>query len=236
MKSRRWGWYVLGGLALSLALAGSGQAQIVQVLSTGDAGTDAAIQATLQGFGFAVTIGPQYTAFDGSTLTGYDAVVLAPSYNYSAGDMPAAGQTALKNFVRAGNGLITAEWTVWKEGARGELAILGDAIPVMPSTFFRGTGTATYAVATPDDTLNFGVSAIFSFAADTFLGAETNFVPKAGATIFYGSDYPGAGVIGWNFGLGRVISFSTIMGPMEIADPNYSTLVGNAVAWSTTPH
>jgi hypothetical protein len=77
----------------------------------------------------------------------------------------------------------------------------------------------------------------FTFVADSISGVETRFVPKAGATTYYTSDYTsgGDGVIGWAFGTGRAISFSTVLGPLELGDLNYRQLLGNAVTWSTTP-
>jgi len=103
---------------------------------------------------------------------------------------------------------------------------------------YRGVGTVTYSVDTPDDILNAGVDPAFTFAADDIGGGvETNFAAKDGATVFYDSDYQAvaAGVIGWSFGMGRVISLSTVMGSMELADPNYSHLLSNAVTWTVTP-
>ena len=51
--------------------------------------------------------------------------------------------------------------------------------------------------------------------------------------MYYGSNYggtpPGDGVIGWNYGSGRVLSLSTLAGQMELGDPNYGRLFGNGV-------
>jgi hypothetical protein len=38
--------------------------------------------------------------------------------------------------------------------------------------------------------------------------------------------------VGWRFGSGRVIQFSTVLGTQELADPAYGRLVANAVSWS----
>lgn len=225
----------VGAILLCLAFAGNGQAQVVQLLSTGNADADTAIQSTLQGFGYTVDIGPQYPIFDGSTLPGYDVVILVPSYNQAAGDMPAAGQSALKDFVTAGHGLVTGEWTVWKRGAALQFMTLNDAIPAVGSGFTFNS-SIIYSQMTPDDVLNAGVDPMFTFPADSVGGTETLFSAKAGATPFYSSDSGGAGVVGWNFGMGRAISFSTLVGPLEMGDSNYGKLVANAVSWSVAPH
>ena len=225
-------------MVLALLLGGPGRASAANVLllSTGAPAEDTAIQSTLQGLGHTVDIGPQYPTFDGSNLSNYDAVLLVPNYNYTSGDMPAAGQTALLAFVNGGGGLVTGEWCVWKEVAHGSFMMLRDAVPVVPTNLFRGGG-ATYTADTPDDILNQGVDSAFMFPADNYAGTETLFAPKDGATVFYDSDYQAgaAGVIGWRYGSGGVISFSTIIGPMELGNANYSQLLANAVTWVTTP-
>ena len=237
MGMRRIFW-VMVCTALVLFLAGHTQATaaVVLLLSTDNADTDTAIKTTLEGLGHQVDIGVHYWMFDGTELVNYDAVLLVPSHNYASGDMPAAGQTALIDFVSSGRGLVTGEWTVWKRGAQGTLATLSDAIPVVATSAFRVAGSVTYTSVMPDDILNAGVPSPFTFMADDIAGTETQFAAKNGATTFYGSDYPGGGdgVIGWDFGMGRVISFSTVMGPMELGDSNYSQLLSNAITWSTT--
>jgi hypothetical protein len=41
------------------------------------------------------------------------------------------------------------------------------------------------------------------------------------------------GVVGWNFGSGRVLSLSMFSDSGLLADPNYDRLVGNSVRWAT---
>lgn len=227
--------------ALAFLLGGQGQASAANVLlfSTSYGPYDMAIQSGLQGLGHTVVIGPQYTTFNGSNpdLSGFDAVLLVPSYNYAAGDMPAAGQTALLTFISAGGGLITGEWIVWKEVAQGSFMMLRDAVPVVPNSVYRGDAAVTYTTDTPDDILNAGVDPAFTFTADNVSGTETLFAPKDGAIVFYDSDYQAgaAGVIGWRYGAGGVISISTVIGSMEVGNSNYGQLLANAVTWVATP-
>jgi hypothetical protein len=167
----------------------------------------------------------------------YDVVLLMLNYNYFSGDMPVAGQMALHDFVSSGHGLVTTEWTVWMQATYGELSILADAIPVVPSSAYRTAQSITYTSLTDDAILNAGLDPAFTFMADSIAGSETSFAATDGATMFYGSDYSdgAGGVIGWGFGAGRVISFSTICGQMELGDGNYSQLLSNAITWSTNP-
>jgi hypothetical protein len=223
--------------ALLVAGTSRANAAVVLVLSTDNPDEDAAIQTTLQGFGHQVDIGASYWTFDGTDVFNYDVVVLVPNYNYNFGDMPDAGQMALVDFVNSGHGLVTAEWFEWMQGARGSFAILTSVVPVVATSAFGTQGLITYTSMTPDDILNTGVDSAFTFTADSIAGTDTSFVAKDGATKYYGSDYSdgAGGVIGWNVGAGRVISFSTVAGPMELGDANYSQLLSNAITWSTNP-
>ncbi len=85
----------------------------------------------------------------------------------------------------------------------------------------------------PDPVLNEGVADSFAFTADNASGTESHFVPRLNGVIYYDSnDADGAGVVGRSYCLGRVLSFSTIMGPLELADPDYARLFGNAMDWA----
>lgn len=222
------------------------EAGTVLLLSTGNSTTNNAIESALEGFGHTVDVGPQYVSFDAAAaavLPNYDAVILAPNHNWPAGDMPSDGQTALSLFVNAGGGgLITSEWFVWKMGAQNVFNVLEPSIPVLPNGTYRTIfgGNIMYAVETADPILNAGLPSSFSFPANNIGGSETVLTPRPGATVFYDSDYNGIGpaqgaegVVGWDAGAGRVISFSTLMSNVEIADPEYARLVSNAVDWVT---
>jgi hypothetical protein len=210
----------------------------VFLFSTGDASLDALTKRALEGYGHTVDLGPQYVSFNGSrSLEGYSTVLLVPSVNWFSGDMPVAGQIALKNFVTTGGGLVTGEWLVWKNAAERDFQTLFPAIPVISNSAYRSSFRATYTSLVDDQILNRGVPGQFTFRADDIDGgSETLFRAKAGATAFYGSDYGvgGQGLIGWDYGEGRVLSFSTVLGPLELQDSAYSRLLSNAVDWSAS--
>ncbi len=189
-----------------------------------------------------MTVGPTYYSYTGGGLSGYNAVILLQNGNNDGANMTASGQTALVNYVAGGGGLVTGEWTDWGIGVEGFNQILKTIIPVIPQTdysSFSYNSPITYSVSTPNSVLNSGLPSSFTFNADDNGGTETYFQPQTGATVFYGSDYgnngagtpPGDGVIGWSYGLVRVLSFSTLAGPIELGDPNYGTLFGNGVNW-----
>lgn len=219
----------------SLVAATSTQAGTVMVLSSANAPQDLKILTVLAAAGHTVTLGPTAQLFDsGVSLVGIQAVVLQMNYNGSSGDMQGSGQTHLLSFVNSGGGLMTTEWTLWDTGWSGQFSTLEAAFPVVPTTAWRGDTTVTYSILTPDPVLDAGVPSSFAFTADSIGGTETYFSPRVGATRFFDSDY-GDGVIGWQYGAGRVISFSTLVGITSLNDANYARLVGNAATWATVP-
>jgi PEP-CTERM motif len=235
----------LGFLAFLALLAGGlrqARAESVLLLSTGNTTNDSAVVTLLQAEGDTVTVGPVYYNYTGGGLAGYNAVILLQNNSNIGENMPDSGQTALVNYVKAGGGLLTGEWTVWGIGVEGYNQILKTIIPVIPQTNYDSynyNSPITYTLSTPNAILNTGLPSSFTFNADNNGGTQTYFQPQPGATVFYGSDFgnngagtpPGDGVIGWTDGLGRVLSLSTLAGPIELTDPNYGTLFSNGVNW-----
>jgi len=219
---------IVAGVALS---SGDAFGHNVLVLSTGSATLDSRFQNVLRAYGHVVTIGTAYSRFDGAGLNGQDAVLLLPNVNWSAGDMPLSGQTALVNFVSSGGGLVTSEWTVWMS-AFGSFTNLVPLFAVQPHTGYGESLAITYVQAAADPILNKGLPSSINFVADYVEGTETLLVPRPNSTTFYHStgSARGAGVVGWQFGSGRVIQFSTLLGDSELADVTFGHLVSNAVS------
>lgn len=226
----------LAASIIFLGVMAQAEAGTILLLSSGDTTQDTTLTSVLQSGGHTVTLGPQYTGFDSSVvLTGFETVFLQVNYNWGGGtDMPTDGQSALLSFLNNGGGLVTTEWLVWQINTHTQFTTLSAAIPVVPTSVFRGSSSVIYTQATADSLLNAGLPNSFTFTATNIAGTETRFEPKSGATIYYGSDYDlGEGLIGWNYGLGRVLSFSTVVGSSSLADTHYARLVSNSVDWVT---
>lgn len=224
----------VAGLIMAIGgAAGSVSAGNVLMLSSGNGAWDNQIAASLQGFGHTVTIGPQFTAFNGGTnLSGVDAVLLLTNLNWNSGDMPSAGQTQLVNYVNGGGGLVTSEWLLWKRAAQNNFLILDAVLPGTTDGTFFSSSTTTYSQAVPNAILNAGLPSNFQFNLGSISGTETEMMPKNGATAFYTTSQTGeAGLVGWQTGAGRVLNFSTLIGSTEMNDPNYARLVSNALHW-----
>jgi hypothetical protein len=204
----------------------------VYVISSTNTELDAALVAMLETSGHTVTMGVGYALFDGTIdLSPYDAVYLQANANWS-GDMPVLGQRQLINWVNCGGGLVTVEWTTWKIALGDSAFQLIDAIfPAVHTSNYASPATETYTKVTDDPTLNAGLPDTFTFNTTNYGGTESYLNPRAGALIYYDSGMLDAGVIGWDYNLGRVLSFSTTVGTNEIADPNFSRLIGNAIDW-----
>jgi hypothetical protein len=197
---------------------------------------DEAIVNTLSPF-YSVTTGVQYGAFNGTqSLTGYNVVLLAASLNYGE-TMPLAGQNALKGLVQGGVGLITGEYFLYavSPGYNPDNSIIEAVMPgaytdapiVMPSTY-------TQATANPG--LNNNVNSPFSFNVTDFEGYGyygSVISAKSGATTYYTSDTTDIGLVGWSYGAGRVLNFSTCIGPDELGNDDYRQLFVNSVKWAS---
>jgi hypothetical protein len=255
--SQRTAWVLLSTF-IAVALADHALAENVLILSQGSFFTIASqdnirLQNVLQAYGNSVKIGGPYATFDGTELEGQDVVVLP---QFDVPDMPIAGQQALVDFVSRGGGLIANAFTYWKWTARnGDYFVLGAGLermgrllPVQRISFpyIIETETLTLIEATPEPVLMSGIPPSFSFWVGTEnfeQGTQALLVPQLVATVFYasaGSYSTGSysslfrgtlGLVGWRFGNGHVLQFSTTFAH-ELADETFGHLLANAVQWA----
>jgi hypothetical protein len=223
----------VGAAALLSQVAGGAN---VYVMSSGDPVLDEAVRQALVAGGHVVTIGAPYTQFDGTqSLAGYGAVYLQANANWMDGDMPVNGQIEILTWMQAGGGLVTSEWVTWKM-AGGAMEILAGAMAVIPQPAYASNPTATYAVVTPDATLNAGLPTTMRFPLTDFVGTERLCIERVGSTVFYNStEYPSAerGVVGRTYGsIGHVLNFSTTAGIDQVQDANFARLLSNAMWWA----
>jgi len=217
------------GIGAMAAVAG---ADNVLVLSSGNPDLDNAVVATLQGAGHSVTVGPQYIDFDGTfSLAGVDTVYLQPNANWGAGDMPVEGQQDIIDFVQAGGGLVTCEWTIWKAYAQNSFLSIKPMLPAS-SGGYTSTDFTTYTSVTPDPVLNAGLPDAITFPEYNYSGSESTLYAIDGATVYYASSSAQDGVIGWDSGDGHVLSFSTVAGLPTVEDPEFGLLLANAMHWA----
>jgi hypothetical protein len=117
-----------------------------------------------------------------------DVVVLQNNYNWNSATLSNEAQTALKEFVAKGGGLLTTEWVIYNM-AKGLLKILSDVVPVIPTSVYTTKSPIRYIKNINDSVLNAGVSADFTFLSENIAGTETAITQaKNGAVIFYHSE------------------------------------------------
>ncbi len=225
----------LSAIVLAIGMTNSAYCANIYVTSSGDFTINSAAVAAINLAGHTATVGVAHTQFDANVnLAGYDAVYLQPNSNWGTGDMPWDGQVALLNFVANGGGLVTCEWTGWSMST-GQLALLNQLMPIVPITAYTYNELETFERVTADPILDQGVAASFVTQLSSYGGTESNFTTlRPGAKNYYGitSQGPNIGLAGWGFGGGRVISFGTTNGPLQIAGA-CQTLFGNSATWAT---
>ncbi len=217
----------------------------ILLLTSGDPANDAMLVSTLKAQGDSVTVGPTFSNFTGSGLSGYNEVMLMPGFStaaYQAADMPTSGQQALLNFVKGGGGLVTGEGLVSLHQL-GDFQTLYAAVPVSGTSVNTMNTGITFSSLTADPILNKGLPSSFGFnASNANYYTETLYTPKTGATPLFttnqwtssfGGSGTGYGAIGWNYGQGRVISLSTASDTSELSNQNYAQLLRNAANWGT---
>lgn len=163
--------------ASAFAVAGQ-QAQAINVylVASGDPTVDAQVQGILAAHGHTSVIGQFWTQFDGTeSMAGIDAVYLQ-HIGFSFGDMPESGQTFLRDWVRAGGGLVTGAGAVVEAG-QGRLTTLGAILPAEPSDFEYFADSLTFEQVVADPILSAGLPSSFTFSA---MGARRGLLSPPG--------------------------------------------------------
>lgn len=227
----------LSTLAVLAASGLAAQAQNVQVLSSGDELVDQAAIALLENAGFQASLGPEYWQLDASSdFSAFDAVLALGGPNWADGwSFTEEAQQVLADYAASGGGIVFSEWFGYNAAVRGWVA-LGGLLPTTYGGYISGE-TVDYTEAAPTSgtaaTVTCMVPSLVAAAADNFAGTESMLVAKPDATVFFESATSGgAGLTGWDVGAGRVMHFSSSIGVNQLADPDFSRLILNSLAWA----
>ena len=231
-------------LAILLLTASNAFGSKILLIGGGDASNTSMMASVLEAQGDTVTTGPAYTSFTGDGLAAYNAVFLLPNGAYYNGvDMPDSGQQALVDYVKNGGGLVTSEAVgdmIQGPGGMHMLQKLAQALPFTGPFHNSANSPVILGQITNDPIMNDQLPSQLVLHPHGYF-TEIGYTPKWGATAFFNTDqwtatFGGegvmAGVVGWNFGSGRVLSLSMFSDSALLADPNYDRLVGNSVRWA----
>ncbi len=216
------------GLAnLSFKLIGGVGTNSVLVLDGSLGGSKKAINALIKN-GFTVT-----NAGKPSNYTGkpdpfkFGVIIIFIAEDYSI-DMPHAGQNAIKNFTKAGGGLILTEWFGYHvtNNRYKVLAPLGCL-----NRTGGGSASETYTIQ-KSHPITDGVKSSFTTVTQAY--SSTNLAPGATLLVTGSSSYNALACR--DYGLGKVVHFATAgnySGFDAWSDPNILQLLINSVYWTS---
>jgi len=211
-------------------------AREVFVISGGDAEADQAVLDALADEGFSGTLGPEPGDWDSeeTSLSEFDAVLLLNNHNRDGSSMLPLSANEIVNYVSSGGALVTGEWLAWNVDLGGSHRELEPVLPLSVTGLATSGETTTYSVVTENPVVGDGLPPSFAFSLSEIDGGVESVVSaKPRATVFYSSSNTGTpGLVGWNFGAGRVISFSTVIGEEELDNSEYTQLLGNSLDWA----
>jgi hypothetical protein len=206
------------------------------VIADDSASGAAMVGAALTAAGFTVTQSavPSYQ-YNGTNpaLTGFGAVVLlagGPGAASFSTDMPTAGQTALVNYVAAGNGLVLTEWAAYQV-ASGRWTTLAPLVLLARTNSY--TGQVTYSVdpAFASHPLWAGLPASFTIASASNIGLTK---VATGVTRVAGSPQAIDAVALRDARAGRVVHLAHAgnYAPNGWTNSNMQKLIANAAKWT----
>jgi hypothetical protein len=192
--------------------------------------------AALNSAGYTATRGSTAShLYDGTNpaLTGYGAVIVlagGPTSVSYATDMPAAGQTAIVDFVNAGNGLVLTEWAAYHV-ANGRWQTLAPLVLLTRTKAYTGMVTYTVDPGFATHPLWAGLSTSFTFASATNVGVTRT---AANVVRVAGSAQAIDGVALRDAPVGRVVHVSHAgnYSPNGWTNTNIQKLMANAVGWT----
>ncbi len=218
---------------VALAAAGLAQSKI-GVLSSGAPTIDAKVVAVLSADGNEVTLLPRHDQTPiGFNFFAYDSIYLQPNVFFSS-VIPDLVQVDLKNYVRGGGGLVTAEWAIWGSGSGYNASMSGDWFGTYAGSYSSNPSLSASTV-TSDPVIHAGLPASFTIPLDSVGGGTyTNVTAKSEAQVFYGFQDGGVTrpvAFGGQRTLGRIFHYATVNGVAQFNDPNFARLFQNSFRW-----
>ena len=191
----------------------------VLMLRSGDADADREVQRALEERGHVVTLGPNGADFTGrqASLASFDVTLIL--YGQNDLGMPSDGVAALRTYILGGGRVITGEPFNW---AIGNSSPLRSSLPAQRINNINSPGRTTFARSDPDLIIDEGVSETFLIDISRF----GYFEPAPDAKVFFNARAGGPGLLGRTMaGGGRVLSFATPIGALELQNVDFRRLL-----------
>jgi hypothetical protein len=201
--------------------------------ATGTAALGTALTAA--GYTVVQTAVPSYQ-YDGTNPAlaggGYGSVIVlagGPQSTAYQTDMPAGGQTAILNFVNAGNGVVFTEWAAYQV-ANGHWLTLAPLVLLTRTNAYAGQTTYTIDPAFAAHPVWAGLPATFTFASTSNVGITKI---ASGVTRIAGSAQAIDAVAIRDAPVGRVVHVAHAgnYAPNGWSNPTIQKLIGNAAGW-----
>jgi hypothetical protein len=188
---------------------------------------------TAAGYSVTQTAVPSYQ-YTGSNpaLTGFGAVIVlagGPQGTSYQTDMPAAGQTAIVNFVNAGNGVVFTEWAAYQVG-NSRWQTLAPLVLLTRTNAYSGQVTYGIDPAFAAHPVWAGLPATFTFASTSNVGITKI---AANVTRIAGSAQAIDAVAIRDAAVGRVVHLAHAgdYAPNGWTNTNIQKLIANATGW-----
>jgi hypothetical protein len=211
-----------------------GHAQSVLLIWDDNNANTQSLKTALQNAGMTVTLSAtSETGYTGSNPapTGFNAVIHLNGTTYATG-MPAAGQSALVNYVQAGGGYIGQEWNAYELTA-GTMTAMRELIVFNRSNGSQGNLTYDQVAAQATHPILAGLPASFTFSSGYNVGTINTFSTNPCTVLMKQGTNDAVAVR--NYGSGRVVGFShtgNYGSYTTLADANVQQLYINSVRWA----
>jgi hypothetical protein len=224
-----------GGVGVANSTGGPIDVLIIHDSATAPGTT--ALRNALQAAGMNASLSPTLeTAYNGTNpfLTPYEAVIHLNGITWST-DMPAAGQSALVNYVQNGGGYIGSEWNAWEFG-QGRLQGMRDLILLNSLSFSSGVINLTDVPGQSAHPILANIPSPASLSGSYNVGSVRTYTTQP-ATVLMRDQFGNDAVAVREFGTGRVVAFHNAGNYQSgtLTDADLLQLYVDGVRWAAHP-
>jgi MYXO-CTERM domain-containing protein len=238
MSPNRPRWLAASAFVALMGLSSTASAQHVLLIWDTDQGCTPQLRSALQAAGMTVTMSQtSETGYNGTNPApdAFDAVIHLNGTTFATG-MPAAGQTALVNYVQStGGGFIHGEWNAYEIEDTGAMTAMRELTLFRRSSGKPGPLTYTVVPAQAAHPVLQGLPNSFSFNAASNIGTVRPFAQNPALVLMTEAGNDAVAVR--EVGQGRVVGFhhaGNYSNQDALCNANVQRLYINAVNWASS--